>query len=301
MGAGKALGVAVCLMWLAFGVACGKAPVEQQEPAGAPRRIVSLSPSVTEIIHGLGAFDRLVAVSTYCTFPPEVERLPKVGNWLSINLEQMSSLRPDLVIVTEAQAQFQEERLKALGIRTHVAPSQTVNDALEAIESVARAIGEEERGRQLASETRASLDETKRRTRGLPQPKVLCIVDRVPGTLRELYTATKGSFIAELLEIAGGRSIAPLAGTGYGKITKEAVLALDPDLIIDMEMGTTGSLGEDAAAAWQELSQLRAVREGRVHAVRDPTLLHPSQFVARSARLFAQIIHPEVFARDVPR
>jgi iron complex transport system substrate-binding protein len=135
----------------------------------------------------------------------------------------------------------------------------------------------------------------------MPKLRVLCIVDRVPGTLRDLYTATEGSFLAQLVEIAGGQSIAPKASSAYGKITKEAVLALDPEVIIDMVQGAQGRMGENSALVWQELSSVRAVREGRVHPIRDPSVLHPSQFVSNTARRFAAIIHPEAFGHDSQR
>jgi ABC-type Fe3+-hydroxamate transport system substrate-binding protein len=100
-----------------------------------------------------------------------------------------------------------------------------------------------------------------------------------------------------LIEIAGGDSVAPPAATGFGQINKEAVATLDPEIIIDMAMGArAANLAEDPQQVWAELSQVRAVRGGRVHAMRDASLIHPSQFVADAALKFAELIHPEVFA-----
>ncbi|MGH9903029.1 MAG: ABC transporter substrate-binding protein, partial [Pyrinomonadaceae bacterium] len=130
---------------------------------------------------------------------------------------------------------------------------------------------------------------------GLQRRRVLCVVDRMPGTLRDLYTAADGSFLEQLIEAAGGESIAPPAASGWGKITKEAVVALDPEIIIDMVQGAEGAFAEDAQAVWRELPRVRAVREGRVHPLREPSVLHPSQFVGDTARRFAEIIHPEAF------
>jgi ABC-type Fe3+-hydroxamate transport system substrate-binding protein len=126
---------------------------------------------------------------------------------------------------------------------------------------------------------------------------VLCVVDRVPGTLRDIYVATRGSFLDEIVGIAGGEAIAPPAGSGYGKITKEAVLTLDPEVIIDMVQTPKGKLAEDPKLVWQELTEVRAVQAGRVNSMSDDTAIHPSQFVGRTTRLFAHYIHPEVFPR----
>ncbi len=269
--------------------------------ARPPARIISLSPSATEILYGVGAFDRVVAVSDYCTYPPEVSRLPRVGGWNNPNLEQIASLRPELVVFAESQAQFVKDKLEALGIRTLSVPSLTLDDAFAAIEQIGRATGNEAQARELLARTHATLDDVRARVQGLPRRRVLCVVDRVPGTLRDLYTASQGSFIAQLIEAAGGESVAPQAAGGFGKIQKEAVVALDPDIIVDLMMQKTeGQLGEDTQAVWRELPALRAVREGRVYPLRDTTLLHPSQFVADTARTFAEIIHPEAF-KDQPR
>jgi iron complex transport system substrate-binding protein len=282
-----------------FHAGCGDSP--RPQPATTAQRIISLSPSATEIIYGVGAFDHVVAVSNYCTYPPGVERLPRVGGWNNMNLEQVVSLQPGLVIMADAQSTFVEDRLKAIGLNTLVIRGQSLNDALSAIEEVGRAVGREKEGKELAQQTRKALDEVRAQTRSMPKRRVLCIVDRVPGTLRDLYTAAEGSFLAQLVEIAGGESIAPKASANYGKITKEAVLALNPDVIIDMVQGAQGRMAENSALVWQELATVRAVREGRIYPIRDPSVLHPSQFVSDTARKFAAIIHPEVFGHDGQR
>ncbi|HYE16554.1 MAG TPA: ABC transporter substrate-binding protein [Pyrinomonadaceae bacterium] len=296
---------AVCVLAL-LGASCsggiggcaGGVPSPFASKDGRPARIVSLTPSVTEILDGVGAFDRVVAVSDYCTYPPGVTRLPRVGGWTNPNLERIASLRPDLVVYWGSQAQFVDDKLKALGIKTLSVPSRSLADAFAAIEQIGRATGNEEQARRLVEQTRAEIEEVRGRTSGLPRRSVLCVVDRMPGTLRDIYTAAEGSFLAELIEAAGGRPVSPPASTGWGKLQKEAVVSIDPDVIIDLMMQKPeGQLAEDTLAVWGEMPALRAVREGRVHPVRDETVLHPSQFVATTARKFAEIIHPEAFGK----
>ena len=129
-------------------------------------------------------------------------------------------------------------------------------------------------------------------TQGLPKRSVLCVVDRVPGTLRGLYTASQGSYLTRLIEIAGGRSIAPPATSNYGRIGKEAVVTLNPEVVIDMVQGAQGRLAEDPIGIWSALKEIRAVRRRRVHPVREMFVLHASQFVAKTAELFSKLIHP---------
>lgn len=266
--------------------------------AAAPQRIISIAPSVTEILYGLGAFDRVVAVSDYCTYPPAVKSLPRVGGWHTPNLERLAALRPDLVVMTDAQAPFIQDQLQQLGIRTLVTPSQTVGDALNAMDAIGRAAGKEREAKTLAEATKSALDRVRNRARNLPHPTVLCVVDRTPGTLRDLYAATRGSFLAELIEIAGGRVIAAQAHAGYAKISKEAVLTHNPDVIIDLVHGTKGNLAEELAAVWRDLPELKAVRTGRVYPVRADFVPHASQRIAETVILFARLLHPQVPARE---
>ena len=293
----KSAALFVALLLLLCG-ACGKVgPIVPAVP-GKPARIISLTPSTTEILFGVGAFERVVAVSDYCTYPPGVEKLPRVGGWNNPNMEQIASLRPDLVVFSDAQAQFVKDKVEAAGIRTLAVPSQTLEDAYKSIELVGQATGDEEAARRLLEQTRMSVETVRLSTERLPKRRVLCVVDRVPGTLRDLYTAGGDSFIAQLIRIAGGEPVSPPTREGWGKLQKEAVVALDPDVILDLMMHKeSGSFDEDTLAVWKELPTLRAVREGRIYPVRDQTVLHPSQLVGDSARRFAELIHPEAFEK----
>ena len=295
----SAIGVALLLLALLLGASCNRGGDDQRALApreDKPARIVSLSPSATEILYGVGAFDRVVAVSDYCNYPPEVSKLPRVGGWSNPNLEQIASLNPDLVVFADAQAQFVKDKIEALGVRTLAVPSRTLEDALMAIELTGQATGEVEAARTLMERTRATIATVQVATERAPRRRVLCVVDRVPGTLRDIYVAGEGSFIAQLIQVAGGEPVSPPAREGWGKLQKEAVIAFDPDVIIDLMMQKpAGGFSEDTLAVWGELPSLRAVRERRVYVVRDESVLHPSQFVGDTARKFAELIHPDAF------
>jgi iron complex transport system substrate-binding protein len=270
----------------------------------SPERIISLSPAVTEILSAIGAFDRVVAVSNYCEYPPEVDRLPRVGGWLNTNLEHVAGLEPDLTIMTDAQAPFVKDRLESLGLRTLVVPAQSLDDIFRAIEMIGRAVGNLRQGEALIRDTRSTLDEIRGAAKNLPRPSVLMVVDRLPGTLRDLYVATQGSFLVEIIEIAGGRPITPPSALRYSHISTEAVVSLDPEVILDVVqaldnpvnlLAVSGELGEDPVAVWKELANVRAVRDHKVYALRDNSLVHPSHFVGETALEIARLLHPEVF------
>ncbi|PYV42873.1 MAG: hypothetical protein DMG09_01620 [Acidobacteria bacterium] len=260
-----------------------------------PQRIISVSPNVTEILYGIGAFDRVVAVSDYCTYPPAVQNRPRVGGWENSNLEKIAALRPDLVILTDAQAPFLEDKLRDLGIRSVAVPTRSLADIFVSIDEIGRATGTQARAADLARRTRASLDNTRALTRNLPRPSVLFVVDRTPGTLRDMTVAAQGSFLADLIDIAGGRITAAPAKSGYLNVSKDAILTLDPEVIIDLVHWSKGRFAEHPELVWHDLPELRAVREGRLCPLRDEFLPHASQFVADTAKLLAKLIHPEAF------
>jgi iron complex transport system substrate-binding protein len=290
----------VALIALLLFAGCGGKQSQQQSASVAPRpqRIVSLSPSVTEILYGIGAWPQVIAVSQYCTYPDDVKNKPRVNGWDKTNLEQVMALKPDFVIGVDAQEPFLRDKLNGLGVRALFVKSQTLADILASFGEIGRASGHETEATDMSAKTQGEIDAVRKAVANRPRPRVLCVVDRVPGTIRDLYTATRGSYLDELISIAGGESIAPQAEHGYGKITKEAVLTLNPEVIIDMVQGSKGNFGEDPIAVWSELAELRAVRDKRIYSMTDPSVIHPSQFVGRTAQTFARALHPESFTDE---
>lgn len=261
--------------------------------AGRPQRIVSLSPDLTEIVYGVGAFDRVVAVSDYDTYPPETAKLPHLGQLHSPSFEKLVGLRPDLVIVTKAQAPFFEGTLKDLGLTVLKTSNNSIQEVYKAILTIGRATGNESEAAKLVASTREGLNRVARRTAGLPKTPTVLIVDRLPGTLRDLYTATDGSFLAELVGIAGGRIAVPPVEHGYKKLVKEDLLAVNPEIILDFIQGPKSRFAGDSLDAWGEMPELKAVRTRRVFEVNEDFVPHASQRMVQTAELFAKLIHPE--------
>jgi iron complex transport system substrate-binding protein len=259
-----------------------------------PHRVVSISPNATEMLYGIGAFGQIVGVTDYCTYPPAVKKLPSIGGWHNPSLEKLAALRPDLVIADNGQAPFIEKNVEALGLRLLVIPNHTVRDIYTGIAALGRAMGQEDQAARLIAETREGIERVSRKTAGRPAPTVILIVNRTPGTLRDLYTATEGSFLAELVVIAGGRIGAPKAPNGYGKLSKEDLLAINPDFILDFIHGNEGRLAGNPIEAWKEMPELKAVRNRRVHGVNEDYVPHASQRIVQTAELFARLIHPEL-------
>jgi iron complex transport system substrate-binding protein len=261
--------------------------------ANMPRRIVSLSPNITELLYGIGAFPQVVGVSDFCTYPPEASKLASVGGWANPSLEKLAALGPDLVIVDDGEGPLVEDSFHKLGLRLMVAPTRTVEDVYRAMAELGRATGHEPQAAGLIAATRQGLAAIARKTAGLARPKVALIVDRTPGTLRDLYTATSGGFLAELVEMAGGRVAVSPARSGYAALSKEDLLAANPGVILDLTHAPQSRFSGDSMEAWREMPELQAVRTGRVYRVDEEFVTHASQRMVRTAELFARLIHPE--------
>lgn len=261
--------------------------------AAAPQRIVSLSPNITELLYGIGAFPQVVGVSDYCTYPPQTKKVPSVGGWYNPSLEKIATLRPDLLIVDDGEAPFVEDSFRKLGMPLLVVPTHRVEDVYTAMAELGKATGHEAQAAQLIATTRQGLARVSQKTAALSRPAVVLIVDRTPGTLRELVTATTGSFLAEIVAIAGGRIAVPPAKDGYAKLSKEDLLAANADVILDFVHGSDSRFAGNLMEAWREMPELKAVRTGRVYGVNEDYVPHASQRMVQTAELFARLIHPE--------
>lgn len=276
----------VFVLTLSFGCSAGAADF--------PQRIVSLSPDLTEILYGVGAFSRLVGVSNYDTYPPEVAKIPHLGQLHNPSLEKLTAARPDLVIINEAQAPFLEDTLKDLGLRVLKTSNRSIEDVCAAIIAIGHATGNDREAAKLVADTREGLDRVRRKTATVSRPRVVMIVNRTPGTLRDLSSATDGSYLADLVSLAGGQIAIPRVPSGYARLSKEDLLATNPDIVLDFVHGPKSGLAGDPLDPWRDLPELKAVREHRVLGVSADYVPHASQRIVQTAELFMRLIHPEL-------
>lgn len=262
-----------------------------------PQRIVSTSPSITETLFALGLGDRVVGVSQHCHYPPEADRRPRVGSYLKPNLEAIVGLRPDLVIFQEraAESSAQLERMK-LGVL--LLEDGGLDRMFAGLRAIASRCGVADRGVKLESEIRGRLSAIRRRTAGLPRRSLVFIVGRSPGALDNLIAVGKGSYLNELIEIAGG--VNSLAGTlmPYPKLSLESMLSLNPDVLVDMgtmaeTVGVTEEQKRGVVELWGRRATLKAVAEKRVYAVASDIFVVPGPRVAEAAEAFERMLHPE--------
>ena len=266
--------------------------------AAPPQRIVSTSPSITEILYALGLGGRVVGVTTFCHYPPEAAKKPKIGDYIHPNLETIVALRPDLVIA-ETTGVRRAERISGLNLNVLEVDDGTVAGILESIRRIGDAAGAQAAASALTARIRSELDGIRARAAKLPRPRVVFVVGRAPGLLEDIVVAGKGSYLDEILAVAGGDNVFRDARAPYSKITIEELLARNPDVIIDMgEMARTESVREADRSAvlalWRRYPSLNAVRGGRVYAVASDIFVVPGPRVVDAAREFEKMLHPEL-------
>ncbi|MGH7901833.1 MAG: ABC transporter substrate-binding protein, partial [Thermodesulfobacteriota bacterium] len=199
-----------------------------------PERIISLSPSITEIIYGIGAMEKIVGVTLYTDFPPEAKNLPSVGGWVNPNLEAIIELEPDLVMLMADQDQIFGDKIKKLGLNTFsVDSNMSIEDIQESIIQIGMALGKEKEAQKLSSKIENNIGETRAKTSNLPTKSALFVIGRNPGTLEDIYVIGNNNYINELLTVAGGKNVITRNRLAL-KITKESVLTYDPDVIIEV-------------------------------------------------------------------
>jgi iron complex transport system substrate-binding protein len=263
--------------------------------AAAPTRIVSTSPSITESLFALALGDRVVGVSTYCRFPPEVAKLPKVGTFLKPEAELIAALRPDLVIVHETSTGI-DGRLASLRIPFVVVERGTLASVFSSIRQIGSAAGVPDRADSLVEDIRRRLDTIRRAGRATSRPRVLFIIGRSPGTLADLVAVGPGSYVNDLIDIAGGANVLAIAGQPeYPRISMETVLRLDPDVIVDtVDMGETDAERRARQPInerlWAAYGSLTAVKTKRLHAATTDALVVPGPRVVEAAEWVARLL-----------
>jgi len=266
--------------------------------AAPPARIVSLAPSITEVLFALDLGDRVVGVTSFCRYPPAAARLPQVGGYLDLNLEAVLGLAPDLVVLMQDH-DAARARLEALGMATLQVDQGELDGILASIEEIADRCGVPDRGDRLVAAIRGRLDAVERRVAGLPRPRTLAVVGREvgSGSLGTVWVAGTETFYDDVIRLAGGVNAAAPSPVVYPEVSPEGIYRIDPDVILDLlaDLEDRRIPAEAAAADWRELAALRAVRSGRVHALEHELTVVPGPRVAELVEAVARALHPEAF------
>jgi len=261
--------------------------------AAPPQRIVSLIPAVTEMIFAMGDGNRLVGVSSFDHFPPEVSRITRVGALLDPDVERILSLKPDLVIVYNTQAEL-KERLDRARIPYYSYEHRSLADITATIRKLSVRIGSDAKGERLAAGIERGIQSVRGSVANRPRPRTLLVFERERSSLRNIYATGGYGFLHDMLDAAGGDDLFGDVKQQSVQATTELILARRPDVIVELRYG---ELAKDLNAArdtsaWNALGSVPAVSNHRVHVLVGDEFVVPGPRVVDAIGKLAATLHP---------
>ena len=263
---------------------------ESSRIATVPRsaRIVSLAPSVTETLFAIGVGTNVVGVSQYCDYPPQVRLLPKIGSFLTPNIEEIVALKPTLMIGLLTSSDLREiHALQRMGIATLMVDNDSVTSIEVSIEKIGNAVGRTQAAGELVARIRSRIGGMEERLARVERPPVLMVVGHQP-----LVAVGRGTYLDELLTLAHARNIADFSNQQWPRLSLEYIVASRPEVILDGQMGTDP---QAPSRFWARYPSIPAVHQRRVFGYPDDPTLHPGPRVPQTLELLARLIHPEAF------
>jgi iron complex transport system substrate-binding protein len=256
--------------------------------AKPPKRIVSLAPSITEILFGIGLDDEIVGVTDFCNYPPAALTKPKIA-YSQPNLESLVALEPQLVLAPPSFLRADLlAKLEQLKIPTFVLESKTVEDIFGHIQLLGRMVGRAQEANAFTAALRKQVANLTKKVEGRPRPTILYVLNSEP-----LITVGPGSFIHHLIELAGGRNAAERANAPYPRLTMEEVLTQNPDILL-FPIGEYEGIPQAEQDRWKRWETIRAVQEGKLFQVQSDLLNRPGPRVIEGLRHLVRLLHPDV-------
>ncbi|WP_373531692.1 ABC transporter substrate-binding protein [Vampirovibrio sp.] len=289
---------------------CGKSALKSARSDTSCERVVSLSPSITEVLYALDLGPQIAGVTRYCKYPPAAVQKPKVGGYVDPDSEALLRLRPDLVALREEQTQLVGQ-LKGLGFRLLTVDHRNTAGILKSLDQVGLACHRVPQARALRQSLERDIEAVRRRLAATSKrPSVLVVIDRDvhAAKVHWAFVAGQDGFYDWLIHSAGGKNALPAGKKGFLQISPEGILRMNPDVIIE----TTASIGpgfgtlsqvsqvsqaeknKAAEAQWASLSEVSAVKNHRVYHFNQDYMVIPGPRFPKVLRQFAQAIHPEL-------
>jgi iron complex transport system substrate-binding protein len=251
-------------------------------------RIVSISPSVTEMLFALEVGDSVVGVTDFCDYPPEAKAIERVGGFGTPSMEKLMALSPDLVIGTGVERAAATATLRRMGIKVLWIKTDSIPELFDALRQIGQAVGKAEEAEEVVAAMRAEFDavaETYQNAIAKERPKVFVEVWYDPIT-----TAAKRSFINGVITRAGGINVAGELDSDYPTVNPEKVVEWNPDVIVSGYMNQEQP--EETLAKRIGWSEVTAVRSGRIiNDIPSELLLRPGPRVTEGVWALARRLH----------
>ncbi len=254
-----------------------------------PQRVVSLAPSITEIVFALDQGLRLKGVTTYSDFPPEAVKLPKVGSYVHLDLEKIVALKPDLCIaIKDGNPRVIAQRLESLKIPVYAVNPRNLETVMQTVIDIGTLLNAEDRANQLVQKMELRIQKVNSLVaKSTHRPRVFFQIGVSP-----IVSVGTHTFIHELIDTAGGTNLA--AGSiSYPRFSREKVLALSPEIIIITSMARK-AIFEKVKAEWEKWPNMPAVRNQHIYVEDSNFFDRPTPRLVDGLELLFRLIHPEL-------
>lgn len=260
------------------------------EIAQPPERIISLVPAVTEILFKLNLQDRLVAATDYCDYPEAAKQLPKVGKYSRPSLESILLYKPDLVIASASMNRRSlVKRLESLNIPVFITFPHNLDDTLDMITTIGTINGKQDRAETVVGTIQTQVNQIEKQLQQTKRTKVLTFI-----MLQPLTVAGPETFIDDIVIRTGGQNIVPPGPSRYPTWNSEALLTLDPEVIV-----VSSHPGQpDPQLFFQQWPQLQAVRNNRIVQINADWLHRPGPRMVLGVKAMAKALHPDINLND---
>lgn len=232
----------------------------------APERIVSLTPSSTEILFALGAGDKLVGVTNYCDYPEEAKKIEQVGTFEGPNMELIKKAQPDVVLA----GYIQEDAVKALegmGVPVIVSEAESFEAIFQSIELIGKITSTGAKAEEITRGMKNRIAEIEAKIKDKEKPTVFYVVWVDP-----LTTAGSKTFINDVIKAAGGINVAEKV-EGWAKYSVEELLKDNPEMLVAALHSTDKGMNKEDLSKNQIFSKLEAVKQGKVHVISDDNII----------------------------
>jgi iron complex transport system substrate-binding protein len=259
-------------------------PVTLKSPAA---RVVSLAPANTEMAYAVGGGSKMVAGTSYDDYPAAAKSLPKIGDFSNPSVEKIVSMRPDLVLAAGGIQAGLRSKLENLGVQVYVVDPTTLDQTMKDLHNLGLLMGTGATADALVAKMKTDVKAVTDKVAGLPKPTVFFEVYPKP-----LMTTGKGTFIDDLITLAGGTNIAAGAGSGYLNFSNEVLFKDDPDVYI-APIGSQADPGQISKRPGY--NQLKAVVSKRVFTIADDLVVRPGPRLVQGLQQLARMFHPDAF------
>jgi len=263
-------------------------PFEFSSP---PQRIVSHVPSITETLFALGLDERIVGVSDHCNYPEEANSKPKVGGYFDPSIEAIVGLEPDLVLTDGYVADIAQ--LDNFGIPWVMLQPMNLDWVLRDIELLGKITGTDQTATAITGDMRNRIDAVADTVGNATRPRVFYVFDAMDPT--KPWTAGPGSFVNDLMLLAGGENIAAQAQGAWVQFSVEELVNSDPEVILVDSMMGTAVISPEAIKqlpGWQDTT---AAREDRIYTIDGDLVNRTGPRIVQGLEAIAEAIHPELF------